>query len=102
MDDWQLKAVTVVRLERLRFNTFVGIVSVVYSVELATEPSRSYGSKINKAYSILGIIKRNCIHMDESSFILLHKSMVRPHLEYVNSVWCPYKQGGIKELEKIQ
>ena len=36
MDDWQLKAVTVVRLERLRFNTFVGILSVVYSVELAT------------------------------------------------------------------
>ena len=32
--------------------------------------------KINKAYSILGIIKRNFIHMDESSFILLYKSMV--------------------------
>jgi len=28
--------------------------------------------------------------------------MVRPHLEYANSVWCPYKQGDIKELEKIQ
>ena len=40
--------------------------------------------------------------MDESSFILLYKSMVRPHLEYANSVWCPYKQGDIKELEKIQ
>jgi len=26
--------------------------------------------------------------------------MVRPHLEYANSVWCPYKQGDIKELEK--
>jgi len=36
--------------------------------------------KINKADSILGIIKRNFIHMDESSFILLYKSMVRPHL----------------------
>jgi len=58
--------------------------------------------KINKAYSILGIIKRYFIHMDESSFILLYKSMVRPHLEYANSVWCPYKQGDIKELEKIQ
>jgi len=58
--------------------------------------------KINKAYSILGIIKRNFIYMDESSFILLYKSMVRPHLEYANSVWCPYKQGDIKELEKIQ
>jgi len=43
---------------------------------------------------------RNFIHMDESSFILLYKSMVRPHLEYANSVWCPYKQGDIKELEK--
>ena len=32
--------------------------------------------KINKAYSVLGIIKRNFIHMDESSFILLYKSMV--------------------------
>jgi len=38
--------------------------------------------------------------MDESSFILLYKSMVRQHLEYGNSVWCPYKQGDIKELEK--
>jgi len=56
--------------------------------------------KISKAYSILGIIKRNFIHMDESTFILLYKSMVRPHLEYANSVWCPYKQGDIKELEK--
>jgi len=43
--------------------------------------------KINKAYRVLGIIKRNFIHMDESSFILLYKSMVRPHLEYANSVW---------------
>jgi len=34
--------------------------------------------KINKAYSILGIIKRNFICMDESSFILLYKSVVRP------------------------
>ena len=28
--------------------------------------------------------------------------MVRPHVEYANSVWCAYKQGDIKELEKIQ
>jgi len=26
--------------------------------------------------------------------------MVRPHLEYANSVWCPYKIGDIKE--KVQ
>ena len=30
---------------------------------------------INKAYSILSIIKRNFIYMDESSFIILYKSV---------------------------
>ena len=37
--------------------------------------------KINKAYSVLGIIKRNFTYMDERTFTLLYKSMVRPHVE---------------------
>jgi len=29
--------------------------------------------------------------------------MVRPHVEFANSAWCPYKIGDIgKEIEKIQ
>ena len=40
--------------------------------------------------------------MDELSFISLYKSMVRPHLEYAHSVWCPYKMGDIKDIEKVQ
>jgi len=28
--------------------------------------------------------------------------MVRPHVEFANSVWCPYKIGDSKEIEKIQ
>ena len=36
--------------------------------------------KINKAYSILGLIKRNFIYMDKNTFINLYKSLVRPHL----------------------
>jgi len=28
--------------------------------------------------------------------------MVRPHLEYANSVWCPYKKGDIEIIENIQ
>ena len=35
--------------------------------------------------------------MDEHTFILLYKAMVRPHVEFANSVWCPFKLG-----EKIQ
>jgi len=40
--------------------------------------------------------------MDEHTFILLYKSMVRPHVKFANSVWCPYKIGDLKEIEKIQ
>jgi len=55
--------------------------------------------KVNKAYGILGII----IHLDISSFVLLYKAMVRSHLEYTNSVWCPYKNfGNIEIIEKVK
>jgi len=40
--------------------------------------------------------------MDEHTFILLYKSMVCPHVEFANSVWCGYKIGDLKEIEKIQ
>ena len=58
--------------------------------------------KVNKAYSILSIIKRNFIHLDINSFVLLYKAMIRPHLEYAYSVWCPYKKGNIEIIEKVQ
>jgi len=59
-------------------------------------------NKAIKAYSILGIIKRNFIHFDINSFVLLCKAMVIPHLEYANFVWCPYKKGDIEIIEKVQ
>ena len=49
---------------------------------------------------MLGIIKRNFIHMSSNTFILLYKSTVRPHLDYANSVWHPYKDGDIEDNEK--
>ena len=45
---------------------------------------------------------RNFIYVDKNTFILLYKAMVRPHLEYANSVWCPYKKGDIESIEKLQ
>jgi len=56
--------------------------------------------KINNAYSILGVIKRNNMYVDKNIFILLYKAMVRPHLEYANSVWCTYKKGILKAQKK--
>ena len=40
--------------------------------------------------------------MDKTTFILLYKAMVRPHLEYANAMWCPYKKGDIKRIEKVK
>jgi len=40
---------------------------------------------INKAYSVLGLIKRNFIYLIEDAFVSLYKSLVRCHLEYANS-----------------
>jgi len=59
-------------------------------------------NKINMAYSMIGIIKRNFINMDMHTFALLYKSFVRTHVEHAVSVWCPYKKGDIEEIEKIQ
>ena len=38
--------------------------------------------KITKAYSMIGLIKRNFIHMDSRTFIMLYKALVRPRVEY--------------------
>ena len=51
---------------------------------------------------MLGIIKRNFIHISSNTFILLYKSIVRPYLDYANSVWHPYKVGDIEDIEKVQ
>ena len=40
--------------------------------------------------------------MDDRTFTVLYKSMVHPHVEFANSVWCLYKIGDLKEIEKIQ
>jgi len=58
--------------------------------------------KINRAYSMLGLIERNFIYLTDEAFVTLYKSLVRCHLEYANSVLNPHRQGLIKDIEKVQ
>jgi len=51
---------------------------------------------------MIGLIKRNFIHMDSRTFVRLYKAMVHPHVEYANSIWSPYKKGDIEAIEKVQ
>jgi len=57
---------------------------------------------INKAYSVIGIIKRNFMYLSEKSFCTIYKAIVRSQLEYDVSVRCPYRKEDILKLEKVQ
>ena len=58
--------------------------------------------KVNKSYSVLGLIYRNFKYMSSDTFVMLYKTLVRSHLEYANCVWSPYRQMDIDKIEKVQ
>ena len=57
---------------------------------------------MNKANSILGIIKRNFKYLSFEAFVSVYKAMVRPHLEYAVQLWSPYRKSYIEDIEKVQ
>ena len=57
---------------------------------------------VNKANSIVGLIRRSFTYLDETMFKLLFMSLVRPHLEYASSVWNPYMSKDIDLIENVQ
>ena len=58
--------------------------------------------KIKKARSMSGMIYRNIIHKTPTIMVPLFKSMIRPHIEYGNAVWCPYLKQDKCALENVQ
>ena len=59
-------------------------------------------SKINKANSIMGVIRRTMEYLDEENFRLLFTALVRPQLEYANAVWSPHLKKHVIALENVQ
>ena len=56
-------------------------------------------NQINKANSIMGLIRRTNTYLDEQSFKYLFQALVRP---YAAAVWSPYKSGEIEQIENVQ
>ena len=50
---------------------------------------------VNKANQMLGIVKRTFSYLNKDVFLKLYKSFIRPHLEYANVIWCPYKKDNL-------
>ena len=60
------------------------------------------GTKVNKANSILGAIRRGFAYLDKETMLRLYTSLVRPHLEYANPVWNPRYMKDITMVENVQ
>ena len=50
----------------------------------------------------MGLIRRTITYLDEYNFKLLFVSLVRPHIEYGNSIWSPLLKRDIKLIENVQ
>ena len=63
--------------------------------------SRHIQKICNKANSMLGLLRRNihCCPVEVKSSIA-YNSLVRPRLEYCNTVWDPYHKIHISSIEK--
>ena len=59
-------------------------------------------AKVNKANSIMGLIRRSFSFLDVNLFKKLYISYVRPHLEYAQAVWSPYLTKHVNLLDNVQ
>ena len=64
--------------------------------------SQHIAVKVNKANSMLALIKGTFKYMDNHSFLRLYTAIVRTHLEFANVVWHPYLRKDIDSLERVQ
>ena len=56
----------------------------------------------NKAYKILGMLKRNLSSCPQAVRIQAYKGLVRPVLEYASSAWDPHQQYLTDKIEGVQ
>ena len=58
--------------------------------------------KVNKANSLVGIIRRSFSRLDKDTFVKIFVAFVRPHLEYGQVIWAPHLRKYINMIEKVQ
>jgi len=64
--------------------------------------SRQCSEAVRKASNVLRLIKRHFSRLDKTTFLILYKCYVRPHLEYCIQAWSPFLQKDIVCMEQVQ
>ena len=63
---------------------------------------RQAAAVVSKASRMMAVIRRTFQLIDSSTLPMLFKTLVRPHLEYVNVVWGPFNRADQQLLERVQ
>ena len=66
------------------------------------KPSTQCVKAARKARSVLAMVRRNFKRLDADDFLLIHKTYVRPHMEYCIQAWSPHLVKDIQVLESVQ
>jgi hypothetical protein len=107
----KLKRVTISRKQYQKRMYHVGQYPVSESVcekdlGVYIDPCLSFqhhiSEKVKTANKIVGAIRRSFRYLDQNTFCLLYKSLVRCHLETSVAVWCPATERDIDLLEGVQ
>jgi len=73
---------------------------VIFDAEMKFE--QHINTKIKKANSMAGLIRRSFSFLDGKLFKKLFTTLVRPHLEYCQNVWSPHLKKYINLIEAVQ
>lgn len=57
---------------------------------------------IAKASRVMGVIRKSFQKLDRDTLPILFRTLVRPHLEYCNSVWGPFNRADQILVERVQ
>ena len=71
-------------------------------IDSKLEFDKHINQKINKANSIMAVIRRFFITLNQNNFVALYKALVTSHLDYATSIWSPYKQKYKDATESVQ
>ena len=57
---------------------------------------------VHRANKLVGLIKRAFSYLDEETLLVLYKTIIRPILDYGNTIWFPTLKKDIGAIENVQ
>ena len=88
--------------EKTRLETTTSEKDLGISVDPELKFDSHINDKVKKVNSIAGLINRTISCKHKEIMVPLYKALIRPIIEYGNSVWCPNLRKDIDAIEAVQ